>query len=416
MRLFERVEKKILLTILIGTGSLAAYAGIPVHEVVKDTTGVDIGTLDVGGAMRANYVYGSDYGDSAGPSRGDNGGDFELDIFRINVDWQKDDWVAKAEYRWYNGYNFIHTAWLGYNLNETSQLQAGINRIPFGVGAYGPSQSWFFDMHYYVGLSDDMDLGVKYTRSLGDLTFDLAYYLMSEPNGNGATDDSARYSYDIIDTADSDGPNNPTADHGKYSERKQFNGRVIYSILSNSVPTAVGASLQVGQLVANDNSAADDTWGYAASVHSSSSFGQWKLMMQLTRYDYGADFNDATVSDDLITMGGFDYAAPVATAGTIPSVSVGYTWAIERYSWIDSITFFGETSAILKDGKNDGGDELNDSFMNTFGAAIASGGWYTYIEYAQANGNYFVGPGGDFGANDSDEWQGRFNINLGYYF
>lgn len=382
------------------------HAGIPVDEIVKDVVGVDIGSLEVGGAIRANYVYG-DYGDSAGPSRGDHGGNFELDVFRINVDWQKDDWLAKVEYRWYDGYNMFHTGWLGYNFDNAAQLQAGINRVPFGVGAYGPSQSWFFDMHYYVGLSDDMDLGVKYTRTLGDLQFDLAYYLMPEPNGNGTTSESTRYSYDIVD----DGSVN-----GRYKERNQFNGRVIYSTLSNSVPTEIGASLQVGQLVADDNSAADDTWGYAASIHSSSTYGPWNLLMQLTRYDYGADFNDPAASDDLITMGAFDYAAPVATAGTVPAITLGYTLNMERYDWVDSITLYGEASAILKDGKSNGGAELNDSMMNSIGAAIASGGWYTYVEYAQANGNYFVGPGGDFGANTADEWEGRFNINFGYYF
>jgi hypothetical protein len=388
-------------------GAFSASAAIPVHDVVSDVTGADIGTLTVGGAIRANYVYGSDYGDSAGPSRGDNGGDMELDVFRINIDWQKDDWVAKGEYRWYNGYNFFHTAWLGYNLGEEAQLQAGINRVPFGVGAYGPSQSWFFDMHYYIGLSDDMDLGIKYSRSMGDLKFDLAYYLMPEPNGNGATEDSTRYSYDIVD----DGSVN-----GRYKERSQFNGRLIYTVLPDSVPTEVGASVQVGRLEANSASAADDTWGYAASAHSSSTYGAWKLMMQLTHYDYGADFNDPAVSDDLLTMGAFDYAAPVATAGTIPSASLGYTWTIDRYDWIDSITFFGEASAILKEGKDNAGAELNDSFMNTVGATFSMGSWYSYIEYAHANGNYFVGPGGDFGANADDEWQGRFNINFGYYF
>lgn len=406
MRLRATANKKIIIPFII-LGAFSASAGIPLHDVINDATGIDVGTLTVGGCIRANYVYGSDYGDSAGPSRGDNGGDMELDVFRINLDWQKDDWLGKVEYRWYTGYNFFHTAWLGYNLGEAAQLQAGINRVPFGVGPYGASQSWFFDMNFYAGLSDDMDLGLKYSRTMGDLKFDLAYYLMAEPNGNGATEESARYAYDIVDD---------DSVNGQYEERNQFNGRLIYSFLADSVPTEFGVSIQVGQLVADSASAADDSWGYAAAVHSSSTYGDWKLMMQLTHYDYGADFNDPAASDDLITMGAYDYAAPVATAGTIPSAALGYTWTIDRYDWIDSITLFGEASAILKEGKANGGAELNDSFMNTIGAIIASGGWYSSVEYANANGNYFVGPGGDFGANDDDEWQSRFNINLGYYF
>jgi len=67
--------------------------------------------------------------------------------------------------------------------------------------------------------------------------------------------------------------------------------------------------------------------------------------------------------------------------------------------------------------------------MNVTGMAIASGGWYIYVDYAYSNGNYFVGNEGDvygddyessavgdFGAAQNDEWKGRFNINFGYYF
>ncbi len=392
-------------------------ASIPVHEPIMDLAGMDVGRLDVGGAVRVNYING-DYPEDGtdAPQRGGNGGNFELDTFRINVDWQKSDWIGKGEYRWYNGYNMFHTAWLGYNFDTDAQLQVGLNRVPFGVGPYGAANSWFFDLHYYLGLSDDMDIGIKYTRAADRFSFDLAAYVMAEPNGNGATADSARYSYDIIDTADSNSSSNPTAVHGVYSERGQLNGRIILSIGSNSVPTDVGISLQAGILKANNHSAASDAFAYAASVHSSSTVGPWNLKLQCTGYDYGADFNNPTASDDLITMGAYDYAAPVAAKGLVPAATLSYAWDAQRYDWLDSITFFSEASALLKEGKDDAGNDLNNSYMNSIGAAFACGGWYTYVEYASANGNYFVGPGGDFGANAADKWESRFNINFGYYF
>jgi hypothetical protein len=69
--------------------------------------------------------------------------------------------------------------------------------------------------------------------------------------------------------------------------------------------------------------------------------------------------------------------------------------------------------------------------MWVIGAAWASGGWYIYSDLAYSNGNYFVGNEasgngsddygrldgvGDFGVNGNDEWNYRFNLNLGYYF
>ena len=329
-------------------GCLSVQAAIPANEIVEDVTGADIGSLNIGGAIRANYVYGEDYGDSAGPSRGDNGGTMELDVFRINVDWQKNDWVAKGEYRWYQknwvaeGYNFFHTAWIGYNFDEASQLQVGLNRVPFGVGAYGPANSWFFDLHYYIGLSDDMDLGAKYTHSNGAVSYDLAVYAAPEFNGNGATDDSARYSYDIVD----DGTAN-----GVYKERGQLNGRIVFTIATNSIPTDLGASLQLGMLKANDSSSADDAFSYAASVHSSSTLGPWNLKLQCTTYDHGVDFNDAAVSDDLVQMGAYDYAVPIAAKGIVPAATLSYTWGAERYDWLDSVTFLRRPARSLKMGK-----------------------------------------------------------------
>ena len=384
----------------------------------------NIGDLKIGGAIRANYING-DYVESGGdgPERGGNGGDFELDTFRVNLDYEKNAWVAKVEYRWYTGYSFLHTGWVGYNFTDGGQVQVGVNRVPFGVGPYGPSNSWFFDQHYYVGLSDDMDLGVKYSRKFGRISLDLAYYFMAEPNGNGDSEDSARYSYDIVQ--------DDSILNGEYShneERNQVNGRIIYSLPGETVPTDIGLSLQWGQLKADENFAKDSD-ALAASIHSKSSWNNWGLMLQLTQYKYDADYKDGTgLTDDLITMGAFDFPWPVASEGVIPAMALSYTWA-PPVEWIDSITFYNDYSVILKDGSLPDGTDFNDSAMNVTGMAIASGGWYIYIDYAYSNGNYFVGDEGDvygddyessavgdFGAAQNDEWKGRFNINFGYYF
>ena len=103
--------------------------------------------IKIGGAMRANYVYGT-YTDG----RGDGIGDVDLEILRINADLDFNNIIGRLEYRWYprwfgssSGYSMIHTAWLGYNLEDLGSLKAGIVRVPFGPGPYGVSSSWFFD-------------------------------------------------------------------------------------------------------------------------------------------------------------------------------------------------------------------------------------------------------------------------------
>ena len=386
--------------------------------------GIEAGPLKIGGALRASYVQG-DYAkdDTGGPQRGGNGGDFELDVFRVNLDFEKDGWLGKAEYRWYDGYNFLHTGWAGYESDKLGRIEVGLNRIPFGVGPYGPANSWFFDQHYYVGLSDHMKLGVKYTRGFGALTLDAAYYLRDIPNGAGTSADSARYSYAVVDEDAGDIP-------GAYQDTHQLNARAVYAV--EKLKTDIGLSAQWSRLEAQDERAADSD-AYAVSAHAKSTFGPVGVMLQLTRYDFDPEYRETAEGvrpcADLINMGAYDFAWPVASRGLIPSVAVSYTIR-EPVSWIDSITFYNDYSVIVKDGSDANGG-FNDSAMNVTGMAIARGNWTIYVDYAISSGNYFVGDEGDdygdgetygsasvgdFGANRNDEWNGRFNINFGYYF
>ncbi|MDQ8193753.1 hypothetical protein QEH59_04925 [Coraliomargarita sp. SDUM461004] len=365
---------------------------------------IQIGNLTVGGAIRANYIIG-DYDNPSPdrPSRGGDGGNFELDTFRINLDYISGPYSAKVEYRFYNTYNFLHTAWIGYTLEDESRLQLGVNRVPFGPGAYGVSQSWLFDQHYYVGLSDDMDLGIKYTFQPDNWTFDLAYYISDEGQWRGASQDSARYSYDVVNES-GDG----------YQENHQLNLRAIYHTQLGNVDTALGGSMQYGHLASQGNQS--DGAHYAGSLHAVLKWNDWTLAPQLTYYHYDVDAHrvqSGVISEELIDLGAYDFAWPVAAEAWIPAISLSRYYETPRIAWLDSITPYLEYSSIIKTAQGH-----NDSELFILGAAWAHGGWYIYTDLAFSNGNYFVG--GDsfttFGENADDTWQSRFNLNFGYYF
>ncbi|EIP97865.1 hypothetical protein OpiT1DRAFT_02315 [Opitutaceae bacterium TAV1] len=351
------------------------------------------GPLRIGGAIRANYTIG-DYPDQGRPSRGGDGGNFELDTFRLNAALKHDNLIGSAEYRWYDGYNFVHHVWLGYE-DAVNRVEAGLTRAPFGPGPYGVSQSWFFDQHYYVGLSDDMDPGVNYTRKLGNLTLDAAWFLRSEWNGNGASRDSARYSYDVVRREDGTG----------YDEENRFNLRAVYRFDNggDGITTDLGASAQFGLL--DGKGGTDDGHHYAASVHMVNTFRNWTLATQATRYEYSLK------GADLVPMGAYDYAADVAAKAWVLAASLGYRIETKNIPWLDYVLPYVEYSSIIKDESR-----FNNSDMVVIGAAWASGGWYIYTDLAFSNGNFFVGDTGDFGANTDNDWQSRFNINFGYYF
>ncbi|QYY36751.1 hypothetical protein [Ruficoccus sp. ZRK36] len=373
-----------------------------------------IGPVTVGGAIRANYIYGDYPSDgSGGPSRGSNGGNFELDTFRLNFDLDYEDWlIGKMEYRWYDGYSFMHTLWLGYRFEDGMEIQAGINRVPFGPGPYGISNSWFFDQHYYVGLSDDMDTGIKVTTDVGNWTLDGAIYFCGEgswlgPNGpNNAYADSARYSYDPVKAAYGRG----------YQQDGQLNFRGIYHTEYFGLKADLGTSLQVGHL--NGTGGYDDGSMYAVSGFAVHRLGDWTLQMQLSYYNYSIDKNGMG-DNELIPMGAYSYEEGVATEGLIPAISLSYFYEVDQLDWLDSVTPYIEYSNIIKYGHDDAtGQAFKNSALSTVGAAWAAGRWYIYTETAFSNGNYFVGgdPYTNFGANLNETWEYRININFGYYF
>lgn len=419
----ELAEARSELAAVEQTLAKAADLG-PAKITVEDGAG---GTWKIGGAIRANYTLGS-YTDPNGDIEGTRGdsGTIALDTFRINVDYSNGDLVGKFEYRFYPGYrssnqdsyHFPHTAWLGMNLEDGSQVQVGLNRVPFGPGAYGISQSWFFDQHYYVGLADDMDLGIKYVTTWNDVKVDLAWYFSDEGSWTGEyfSSDSVRYSYDVVDESGMG-----------YEERNQFNVRIRMPVeLGDGVSSEVGVSLQYGMLESNGSQ--DDGSHYAASLHAVTSFDNWKLATQLTRYAYDVDSAQPLGTDELVQFGAFDFATLVAARAWIAGVSLSYYLETGDIDWLDYVIPYMEYSTLMK-----GADGFNDSSLFTLGAAWGRGGWYIYTDLVFSDGNDFVGNQGGygaaapadlggrfasnrFGANPDKDWQYRFNINFGYYF
>ena len=382
--------------------------------------GITLGPVTIGGAMRVNYIYG-DY-EKAGdaPQRGGNGGNVELDTFRINASLDYHQWIGQLEYRWYDGYNFLHTGWLGYAFDETSQIEVGVTRVPFGPGPYGVSKSWFFDQHYYVGLADDMDLGIKYLTQLGNWELAFAYFAGSEANGNGSSADSNRYSYDAVVWKFAIEPNGDVVDApvNGYEERNQFNLRAIYQFDEAPIPTDIGFSMQWGEL---DGKRAEDGDHWALSGHMVNTFDNVTLATQLTRYEFNVD-SGSLGGSKLVPLGAYAFAWPVASQAWIPAVSLSYRIDTPSITWLDHVLPYLEYSSIVKDDS-----EFNNSEMFTLGSAWSSGGWYIYSDLVYSNGNLFVGDQddnysniyqgvGDFGVAGNDRWSYRFNLNLGYYY
>ncbi|AQT67857.1 Phosphate-selective porin [Anaerohalosphaera lusitana] len=366
---------------------------------------LQFGKVKVGGAFRFNY-YNKDWND-------DTEGDVDLDTLRVNFDLvDADPWIGSAEYRWYipqnrggtgQSYSFIHHAWLGYEFTDEEQIQAGVQQVPFGILPYA-SHNWFFQLPYYVGLEDDYDLGFKYIKNDGDWNMQLAYYPMDEGQGRGYSKDSARYSYDVVESDSLNSAN---------EERHQFNGRVAYT--AQHGPDAVselGFSGQYSAIKNNDT----DQYGehYALGLHLDGQYGPWDAKLEAIRYDYNLD-NPAGVSEDIVVMGAYDAPYNVAATGTMLVAGIQKTIPV-NWGEIEEINVYNDYSVLFKDDS-----DFENSYQNVIGMSFALNRFFVYVDFAMGKRHPWLTGGwtnslADGSGADGGDWQTRFNVNVGYYF
>ncbi|MCG7988984.1 MAG: carbohydrate porin [Candidatus Thiodiazotropha weberae] len=351
--------------------------------------------IKVGGAVRLQYSN-----ERYREGNRDRGGDFDFDIFRLNLDGQMGGVLLSAEWRWFQYMNAVHHAWVGYQVDEDAQAQAGIQKVPFGVLPYN-SHNFFFSSNYYVGLEDDYDAGVKYLHQEGPWDLRFGFYFNDEQGGvDGFVDNREdRYSYDVVGFR--------TPGEGTYAEpvnavaeNNTLNARVAYQLSPlEGVDLEVGVSGQYG-LLHDGNDKAGNHSAYA--VHLVGDYGPWNLQLQATSYEYDVDGGA-----DLMAVGAYSFFDTIPAEADSYTANLAYSLPV-AWGAITNLTFYNDFSLITN--KSAG---LDDTWMNVLGVAVSAGGLYTYIDFVTAENQPFIG--GSMGT-DSGESEQRLNINLGYYF
>lgn len=364
----------------------------------------------VGGAMRYNITY-TDYESGADQATNPS---FTWDTWRLNVDGSKAGVDLSFEYRFYPTFatHFIHHGYLGYGFNDKVYMELGVTQVPFGVETYA-SNSWWFTGAYYVGLEDDYDMGINFDITPTEkFKISLAYFRQAEPQGPalGGVDwtgpGAGRYSYDAV-FGSIMMPGDTVATGVSVMELNQFNARIAYDITDD---IEIGASAQMGQLY---NSVQDESdWTTAFAGHVMANVAGISFKGQYIMYDYTAtdDNGDET---DIIPMGAYGSAYPVATQANMYTASIAYPISVD-WGPISSISPHVDYTFI---------DKTNDDFYDTQhlvpGVLITAGSIYTYIDYAMGKNQPWLtdnfGTGLGTGVKDPD-WNSRLNVNIGYYF
>ncbi|AMO69116.1 hypothetical protein DOK_07054 [gamma proteobacterium BDW918] len=350
--------------------------------------------ITVGGAIRTNFNY-----TSYSEGNKDRGGDFDFDIFRLNLRGEIGDVSLNGEIRFFDYMTAIKYAYVGYQFSENWEVNAGITKVPFGNSPYN-SQNYFFSTNYYLGLEDDFDLGVVFKRSVANnWQLDLGFFKNDELGGvDGYVDNrSDRYSYDIVGAR--------TAGEGIYDEPGQalaeyntFSGRFAYHFKQGELRTEVGVSALSGGIHDGQSRAGDYQ---ALALHANSQYQRWHLQLQHSEYRYDID------QLEQIAVGAYSFYDTIAAEATSTTLNVAYDLPV-NFGAVTGLQFYNNYGVVY-----DKSDDTANTVMNVTGVSVAAGGLFTYFDWVHAKNQPFVGGSG---AGDSGDYEQRFNINIGYYF
>ncbi|MHA6248461.1 hypothetical protein ACXYMU_11025 [Pontibacter sp. CAU 1760] len=352
-------------------------------------------TLQLGGALRFNYNLSTWKDDQV-----ERGGDFGFDVFRINAIAAYKGIKLNAEYRQYSegfGGGFLKQGWFQYDFSDVSQIQVGLNQVPFGIQQYN-SHNWFFNITYYVGFEDDHDMGVKYIHDTGRWQWQAAFYKNAEEFVFGPSEPSPnRYSYDIT---------------GRNKENNQLNFKALRRI-GEGMEHELGASVQ-GGLVYNLDTEENGT-RHASAIHYEykPQESPWNVKLQAMYYRINPKY--ATGQDlDFVEMGAYGANYNVADKGELYTANVSYHLPIDS-KVLQGITFYDNYGYYNKRVAG-----FENSHMNVLGALFTAGSMYIYTDAAFGYNQPWLGPqwANAFteGTPGDTDWHMRFNINMGYYF
>ena len=360
------------------------------------------GNFKLGGALRLNLIKRENWGNTPKVA------DVDFDTFRLQLNYDDGTWFGEAQYRWYyyedygRFVHFLHHGWMGYRFDEHQNVKIGVHMVPFGILPWA-SNNFYFSPAFYVGLEDDYDLGIKYEYDKDNWNIQLAYYIEDEGDWFGNSEDSARYSTDVVHT---DGGSTNREEH-------QFNIRVTHTFQhQENYSTELGLSYQVG-LIPNTATGHHGNH-YAAAAHILGKYDKWTLKAEAIRYEYSLE-NPVGVSNDTVRMGGFDFSYNVASRANIYQTGLSYRQPVD-WGIIDAITPYVDYGIIDKD--EDGWDSTQ--FVAP-GFAVEAGRFYIYFDLYLAQNHPYLGDGNFTnglaeGGTNPDRWSRTFLINVGYYF
>ncbi|WP_219225127.1 hypothetical protein [Pedobacter antarcticus] len=362
--------------------------------VATDTSSVETRpekpTLKIGGALRFNYNLSTWKKEQV-----KRGGDFGLDMFRINADAAYKKLDLHAEYRFYSkdfGGGFLKEGFVRYHVDKRTQLDFGLVQNPFGNTTYN-SHNWFFNLPYYLGFEDKFSMGVKFHQQRNRWVYDVAFFknAMELNFGDQTEIDPSRYSYDVA---------------GRNKEVNQGNIKTAYMLAEDK---QIGISGMIGGVYNIPTGNMGTRW--AAALHTDLTFGKLNVKLQSMYYHYNPA--DSAGFNSTVDLAAYGSSYTVAGKAAVHTASFSYKQPV-KIGPVTDITFYENYAYMQKPQQG-----YTDTQMNVAGCMITAGNLVTYVDWAAGKNQPWLGPEWQNGlaqGNPEAKWHSRFNINIGYYF
>lgn len=383
---------------LIGTMVLL-LSGISLNthsdDLVIGKSDGDYGSLKASGYLRARYQD-KDYSN--------NDHKLTFNTAKLDLDYKKSDLFAHAEYRCYQfdklcDFSALVAGYVGYQLDKNQDIKLGLVNVPFGPSRFWES-NWYGGINSAIGLEDVHNLGVSYTfQPLNHTKVDLAYFYKDGGDYFGKSQDSARYSANLVKSDDPQAPNT--------KEKNMFVGRIN----------------QVYKLPGIDQASFDYGLSYWYSEIKDKSFNQdgdrqaWSLFNKFSYHDFAISIvggqNTIKLDNgvDYVTVGSFDDTYKVAKKGTFYTVDMSYIFK-NLYHEIDVTPYAMYSSYLKKD------SAFANSTRNIFGVDISRKNISVVGEYILGKNDMAIG--GDenslFTGADQVKTNRLFNLTFLYKF
>lgn len=354
-------------------------------------------SLSLGGGLVTEYQYKGYAYPAQTP-----GGDFKLDYFEVNVKGHHGALSYAAEERFsgvnFNSpYQFLHYGWAAYRFGEggDEQIKVGYFKVPFGTLPYG-YQSFWGNLGYYAGLTDNQAAGIGYRYMPGNWRFDADFF-KNNTLGQVTT-------YGI----------NPV---GNYHSINTVNLRAAYTVRDGATDhvtfawSGKGGQLELGPTPNSRHTGKQ--WATAASMNGH--WGPWTLQMQATAYAYLVPA-DSGYPRHSITVESYGYQYQLPARGQLYDASLGRRFSV-NWGPLRSIQVYDDYG-YLKVGTpsrrflDASGQSVGDIQLNETGVEAVAGPVYLWAEMIA--GKNAAGPG--FTGYDNGHWYSRFNLAMAYYF